>query len=203
MTQTKPSLVLASGNAGKIKELQTLLPNYFLIPQTQFDVPEIAETGTTFVENAILKARHAAKISKLPAIADDSGLVVAALNDAPAIYSARYAGQGASDTENIAKLLRELDGVPFAQRNAYFFCVLVLMRHADDPCPIIAQGRWDGFILEQPRGEHGFGYDPVFAVPTYECSAAELSLEVKNSLSHRGKALAQLQRELLSATENL
>lgn len=203
MTQTKPSLVLASGNAGKIKELQTLLPDYFLIPQTQFAVPEIAETGTTFVENAILKARHAAKISKLPAIADDSGLVVAALNDAPAIYSARYAGQGASDAENIAKLLRELDGVPVAQRNAYFFCVLVLMRHADDPCPIIAQGRWDGYILEQPCGEHGFGYDPVFAVSTHQCSAAELSLEIKNSLSHRGKALAQLQRELLSATENL
>lgn len=203
MTQTKPSLVLASGNAGKIKELQTLLPDYLLIPQTQFDVPEIAETGTTFVENAILKARHAAKISKLPAIADDSGLVVAALNDAPAIYSARYAGQGASDAENIAKLLRELNGVPFSQRNAYFFCVLVLMRHADDPCPIIAQGRWDGYILEQPRGEHGFGYDPVFYVPIHQCSAAELLLEIKNSLSHRGKALAQLQRELLSATENL
>ncbi len=203
MTQTKPSLVLASGNAGKIKELQALLPDYFLIPQTQFDVPEIAETGTTFVENAILKARHAAKISKLPAIADDSGLVVAALNDAPAIYSARYAGQGASDAENIAKLLSELDGVPVAQRNAYFFCVLVLMRHADDPCPIIAQGRWDGYILEQPRGEYGFGYDPVFGVSTHQCSAAELSLEIKNSLSHRGKALAQLQRELLSATENL
>jgi XTP/dITP diphosphohydrolase len=191
MTQTN-SLVLASGNAGKIKELQALLPAYTLIPQTQFNVSEIEETGTTFVENAILKARHAAKISKLPSIADDSGLVVAALNDAPAIYSARYAGKDANDAENIAKLLRELEGVPLTQRHAYFFCVLVLMRHADDPCPIIAQGRWDGYILEQPRGEKGFGYDPIFGVPTHDCSAAELSLEIKNSLSHRGQALAQL-----------
>jgi XTP/dITP diphosphohydrolase len=188
------SLVLASGNAGKIKELQALLPNYTLIPQTQFKVSEIEETGTTFVENAILKARHAAKISNLPAIADDSGLVVAALDDAPGIYSARYARQGASDAENITKLLHELESVPLEQRQAYFFCVLVFMRHADDPCPIIAQGRWDGFILDKPMGEKGFGYDPIFGVPTHHCSAAELSFEIKNSLSHRGKALAELQR---------
>jgi XTP/dITP diphosphohydrolase len=190
------SLVLASGNAGKIKELQALLPNYTLIPQTQFNVCEIEETGTTFVENAILKARHAAKISNLPAIADDSGLVVAALDDAPGIYSARYAGQGASDAENVTKLLHELDCVPVEERQAYFFCVLVLMRHADDPCPIIAQGRWDGFILDKAVGEKGFGYDPVFYVPTNDCSAAELPFEIKNTLSHRGKALAQLQQSL-------
>jgi XTP/dITP diphosphohydrolase len=195
MIQTN-SLVLASGNAGKIKELQALLPNYALIPQTQFNVSEIEETGTTFVENAILKARHAARISKLPAIADDSGLVVAALNDAPGIYSARYAGQSATDTENITKLLHELDGVPLAQRHAYFFCVLVLMRHADDPCPIIAQGRWDGYILEQSQGHHGFGYDPIFGVSSHDCSAAELSFDIKNSLSHRSKALKKLQQEL-------
>jgi XTP/dITP diphosphohydrolase len=195
MTHTN-SLVLASGNVGKIKELQALLPAYTLIPQTQFNVSEIVETGTTFVENAILKARHAARISNLPAIADDSGLVVAALNDAPAIYSARYAGQGATNAENIAKLLRELDGVPIEKRQAYFFCVVVLMRHADDPCPIIAQGRWNGYILEQPQGEHGFGYDPIFGVPTHHCSAAELPFEIKNSLSHRGQALTELQREL-------
>ncbi len=195
MIQTN-SLVLASGNAGKIKELQALLPNYALIPQTQFNVSEIEETGTTFVENAILKARHAAKISKLPAIADDSGLVVAALNDAPGIYSARYAGQSATDAENITKLLHELDGVPLAQRHAYFFCVLVLMRHADDPCPIIAQGRWDGYILEQSQGHHGFGYDPIFGVSSHNCSAAELSFDIKNSLSHRGNALKKLQQEL-------
>ena len=195
MIQTN-SLVLASGNAGKIKELQALLPNYALIPQTQFNVSDIEETGTTFVENAILKARHAARISKLPAIADDSGLVVAALNDAPGIYSARYAGQSATDAENITKLLHELDGVPLAQRHAYFFCVLVLMRHADDPCPIIAQGRWDGYILEQSQGHQGFGYDPIFGVSSHNCSAAELSFDIKNSLSHRGNALKKLRQEL-------
>ena len=196
MTQTN-SLVLASGNSGKIKELQALLQNYTLIPQTQFDVPEIAETGTTFVENAILKARHAAKISKLPAIADDSGLVIAALNDAPAIYSARYAGEHATDTENIEKVLRELDGVPLLHRQAYFFCVLVLLQHENDPCPIIAQGRWEGYILDYPQGENGFGYDPIFGVQSHDCSAAQLPFEIKNSLSHRAQALAKLQATLI------
>ena len=196
MTQTN-SLVLASGNAGKIKELQALLPNYTLIPQTQFNVSEIAETGTTFVENAILKARHAAKISKLPAIADDSGLVIAALNDAPAIYSARYAGENATDAENIEKVLRELDGVPLLHRHAYFFCVLVLLRHENDPCPIITQGRWEGYILDYPQGENGFGYDPIFGVPSRHCSAAQLPFEIKNSLSHRAQALAKLQAMLI------
>lgn len=196
MNQTN-SLVLASGNAGKIKELQALLPNYKLIPQTQFDVPEIAETGTTFIENAILKARHAAKISKLPAIADDSGLVIAALNDAPAIYSARYAGENATDAENIEKVLCELDGVPLPHRQAYFYCILVFLRHENDPCPIIAQGRWDGYILAQPQGENGFGYDPIFGVPSHHCSAAQLSFEIKNSLSHRAQALVKLQQSLL------
>jgi XTP/dITP diphosphohydrolase len=193
---TQNSLVLASGNAGKIKELQALLPNYSLIPQTQFHICEIEETGATFVENAILKARHAAKISNLPAIADDSGLVVTALNDAPGIYSARYAGEKATDTENIAKIFRELDGVPVEKRQAYFFCVLVLMRHANDPCPIITQGRWDGLILEEPHGENGFGYDPIFFIPSHDCSAAQLPFEIKNSLSHRAQALAQLQQAL-------
>jgi XTP/dITP diphosphohydrolase len=196
MTQTN-SLVLASGNSGKIKELQALLQNYTLIPQTQFDVPEIAETGTTFVENAILKARHAAKISKLPAIADDSGLVIAALNDAPAIYSARYAGENATDAENIEKVLRELDGVPLLHRQAYFFCVLVLLQHENDPCPIIAQGRWEGYILDYPQGENGFGYDPIFGVQSHDCSAAQLPFEIKNSLSHRAQALAKLQAALI------
>ena len=195
MIQTN-SLVLASGNVGKIKELQALLPNYALIPQTQFNVSDIEETGTTFVENAILKARHAARISNLPTIADDSGLVVAALNDSPGIYSARYAGQGATDAENITKILHALNGVPSAQRHAYFFCVLVLIRHADDPCPIIAQGRWDGYILEQSQGHQGFGYDPIFGVSSHNCSAAELSFDIKNSLSHRGKALKKLRQEL-------
>ncbi len=196
MTQMKSALVLASGNAGKMQEFQALLPTYSLVSQTLFNVPEIEETGTTFVENAILKARHTAKISNLPAIADDSGLVVAALHDAPAVYSARYAGKGATDSENIAKLLRELDGISTIHRHAYFFCVLVLMRHAEDPCPLIAQGRWEGVILEEPRGKHGFGYDPIFGVPSHSCSAAELTLEIKNTLSHRAQALAQLQREI-------
>jgi XTP/dITP diphosphohydrolase len=189
---TKPSLVLASGNAGKIKELQALLSDYTLIPQTQFNVCEIEETGTTFVENAILKARHATKVSNLPAIADDSGLVIPTLNDAPSIYSARYAGKKATDAENIAKVLRELEGMPFGKRCAYFVCVLVLIKYEKDPCPIIVQGRWDGIILEQPTGEMGFGYDPIFFVPTYNCSAAQLPFDIKNSISHRGQALRNL-----------
>lgn len=197
---TKNTLILASGNAGKIKELQALLPNYKLISQNQFNIPEIEETGNTFVENAILKARHAAKISQLPAIADDSGLVIAALNGAPGIYSARYAGEKATDADNIAKVLRELDGVPVEQRQAYFLCALVLMKHENDPCPIIAQGRWDGVILEEPQGENGFGYDPIFFVPSHGCSAAQLPFEIKNTLSHRAQALVQLQQQFQTAS---
>ena len=200
MTKTPSSLVLASGNAGKIRELQALLPDFSLRPQTDFAVPEIAETGGSFVENAILKARNAARYAQLPAIADDSGLVVHALNDAPGIYSARYAGPDANDAQNISKLLHELDGVAMPERRAYFFCVLVFMRHENDPCPFIAQGRWDGTILERPEGEFGFGYDPVFGVASHHCSAAQLSLEVKNSLSHRGKALALLKHALFETS---
>lgn len=196
MIKPPSPLVLASGNAGKINELQALLPQFSLLPQTHFSVPEIAETGSTFVENAILKARNAAHYSQLAAIADDSGLVVQALNDAPGIYSARYAGLHANDTQNITKLLADLKGVSMPDRHAYFFCVLVFMRHENDPCPLIAQGRWDGVILEHPEGEFGFGYDPVFGVTSHRCSAAQLSLEVKNSLSHRGKALALLKHAL-------
>ncbi len=196
MTSTPSSFVLASGNAGKIKELQALLPDFILRPQTDFLVPDIAETGGSFVENAILKARNAAHYSKLPAIADDSGLVVHALNGAPGIYSARYAGAHASDAQNITTLLANLNAVAATERRAYFFCVLVFMRHENDPCPIIAQGRWDGVILDHPEGELGFGYDPIFGVLSHQCSAAQLSLEVKNRLSHRGKALDQLKQAL-------
>jgi len=185
-------IVLASGNAGKIKEIQAILQAHPIVPQSLFNVAEADETGTTFVENAIIKARNAALHCKLPAIADDSGLVVDALNGAPGVYSARYAGVGASDSDNTQKLLQALEGVPEELRTARFICVMVFMEHANDPLPIIAQGVWEGRILTQPVGLNGFGYDPVFFVPEYNCASAELSSEIKNSLSHRGIALKQL-----------
>ncbi|EGV51985.1 XTP/dITP diphosphatase [Candidatus Endoriftia persephone] len=191
-------IVLASNNAGKVREINQLLTSQHLqvVPQKAFDIPEAEETGLSFVENAILKARHAAQLSGLPAIADDSGIEVDALNGAPGIYSARFAGAGASDQENLQKLLQDLQGVPEAQRSARFRCLMVYMRHANDPTPTICQGTWEGYILSEPRGENGFGYDPVFFVPTHNCSAAELSAEVKNSLSHRGQALQKMLKEL-------
>lgn len=185
-------IVLASGNAGKIREIQALLAGHTIVPQSAFNVVECEETGLTFVENAILKARNAARQSQLPSIADDSGLVVDALDGAPGVFSARYAGVGASDQDNIEKLLRELQGVPDQQRSARFICVMVFMEHAGDPCPVIAQGVWEGRILAQAAGENGFGYDPVFWVPEHNCASAELTPAVKNSLSHRGKALRDL-----------
>ena len=189
--------VLASGNQGKIKEIQAILKNHPILPQNQWNISEADETGTTFVENAIIKARHAALHCQLPAIADDSGLIVDALNGAPGVISARYAGVGASDEENVQKLLLALEGVPETERTARFICVLVFMCHADDPFPVIAQGVWEGRILTQPIGENGFGYDPVFWVDEYQCSSAQLPPDVKNSLSHRGKALKIL-TELLA-----
>ncbi len=185
-------VVLASGNPGKIREIQAILTAHPIVAQTQWSVPEVAETGSTFVENAIIKARHAAKYCQLPAIADDSGLVVDALDGAPGVISARYAGIGASDEANVQKLLAALTEVPDAQRTARFICVLVFMQHADDPTPVIAQGIWEGRIMHEPLGENGFGYDPVFWVDEYQCSSAQLSPELKNSLSHRAKALKQL-----------
>jgi len=185
-------IVLASSNAGKIKEIQAILEQHPIMPQSLFNVAEAEETGTTFVENAINKARNAALHCQLPAIADDSGLVVDALNGAPGVYSARYAGVEASDTDNTGKLLRALEGVPEELRTARFICVMVFMEHADDPLPIIAQGSWEGRILTQAVGSNGFGYDPVFFVPEYGCSSAELAPEVKNSISHRGMALKKL-----------
>jgi XTP/dITP diphosphohydrolase len=190
------SIVLASGNQGKIKEIQALLKHHPIVPQTQWQLTEAEETGSTFVENAIIKARHAAVHCQLPAIADDSGLVVDALDGAPGVISARYAGIGASDEENILKLLAALKNVPDAQRTARFICVLVFMQHADDPFPIIAHGVWEGKILSQPIGDNGFGYDPVFWVEEYQCSSAQLPAEIKNRLSHRGKALQQLTQAL-------
>lgn len=185
-------IVLASGNTGKIREIQAMLPEHPIVPQSDFAIGEIAETGTTFVENAIIKARHAALHCGLPAIADDSGLVVDALDGAPGVYSARYAGPGSSDQANLIKLLQDLDGVAEAERNARFICVLVFMQHAADPTPLIAQGIWEGRIMTQAAGSNGFGYDPVFWVPTHGCASAELAPEIKNALSHRGQALRSL-----------
>jgi XTP/dITP diphosphohydrolase len=185
-------IVLASGNPGKIREIQAMLADHPIVPQSDLSIADAEETGTTFVENAIIKARHAARHSGLPAIADDSGLVVDALDGAPGVFSARYAGPGSSDLDNLHKLLRELDGVPEAQRSARFICVLVFMQHAADPTPVIAEGVWEGKILTRPAGSNGFGYDPVFWVPTHRCASAELPPEVKNALSHRGQALRNL-----------
>lgn len=188
------TVVLASSNAGKVREFNRLLAglDFEVVPQSRFQVPDIEETGLSFVENAILKARNAANHARLPALADDSGLEVDALDGAPGIYSARYAGPGASDTENLEKLLAMLNGVPADKRTARFQCVLVYLRHALDPTPLICQGTWEGRILTAPRGAGGFGYDPVFFVPTHGCASAELPPDVKNALSHRGQALRQL-----------
>lgn len=185
-------IVLASGNAGKIREIQAILGNYSIVPQQQFNIQAAQETGTTFIENAIIKARNAALYSSLPAIADDSGLVVDALNGAPGVISARYAGTNASDQENLQKLLDEMSDIPDELRSARFVCVIVLLRHADDPLPLISQGVWEGRILNHTRGTNGFGYDPVFWVAAESCSSAELSAQQKNQLSHRGQALRQL-----------
>lgn len=194
-TMTKPvarQIVLASNNAGKIKEIQALLPDYEIIPQSSIIQTEAEETGLTFVENALLKARHAAHHCHLPVIADDSGLAVDALNGEPGIYSARYSGPGATDKDNNDKLLLELAGIPFEDRSARFICVIVMLEHAADPMPLISQGVWEGKILMHPQGTNGFGYDPLFWVPTHDCSSAELPPDVKNALSHRGQALKQL-----------
>ncbi len=189
---TQQQIVLASGNLGKIKEIQAILADTLIVPQSAFDVVECEETGYTFVENALLKARNAALQCSLPAIADDSGLIVDALDGAPGVMSARYAGWGANDQDNVDKLLQALADVPEGQRNARFVCVMVFIKHAYDPCPVIAQGVWEGRILTQQAGENGFGYDPVFWTPGHQCSAAQLPAEVKNAISHRGQAVQRL-----------
>lgn len=189
-------LVLASGNQGKLREFSQLFSdkNIKVIPQSEFDTIEAEETGLSFVENAILKARNACKFSGLPSLADDSGLEVDALQGAPGIYSARYAGLDASDEENYLKLLEALKDVPKEKRSARFQCVLVYMRHENDPTPQVFQGSWEGQILMEPSGAEGFGYDPVFFVPSENCSSAELSKDKKNALSHRGQAIQELLR---------
>ena len=187
-------VVLASGNPGKLAEFNTLLGDWHceVVPQSDFDTPEVAETGNSFVENALLKAHAAAHHCKLPAIADDSGLVVDALAGAPGIFSARYAGPDAVDADNNAKLLAEMAGFEGEQRRARFHCALVYLRHWQDPNPIICQACWEGTILQQAEGENGFGYDPLFYVPTHKCSSAQLPRATKNHISHRGQALQLL-----------
>lgn len=191
-------IIFASHNAGKILELTTLLKpfNVEMISTASLGLSDIAETGLTFVENALIKARHACQQTGLPAIADDSGLEVHALNGSPGIYSARYAGEKATSHDNIKKLLSELQDIPKENRHARFYCALVFMHHAEDPTPLICEAEWKGIILEKPSGTLGFGYDPIFYDSNEKCSAAELMLEKKNMISHRGKALRLLLEKL-------
>ncbi|WP_416138643.1 RdgB/HAM1 family non-canonical purine NTP pyrophosphatase [Halomonas sp. HK25] len=191
---TSTLLILASGNVGKLREFHQLLSplGFEVRPQAEYDVPEVEETGLTFVENALLKAREASRVSGLPALADDSGLEVSALHGAPGIYSARFAGEPKSDARNNARLLEALAEVPEGQRRARYWCVLVYLRHAEDPVPLIVQRCWEGEILAHPRGEGGFGYDPLFWLPDQAMSVAELAAAEKNRLSHRGRALQAL-----------
>lgn len=191
-------IVLASGNLGKIAEIQAMLQHHDIevISQSFFDVPDIEETGTTFIENAIIKARHAAKITGLPAIADDSGLEVDAINGQPGVYSARYAGLPSNDILNTKKLLNALDGIPEKKRSARFHCLMIFMAHATDPSPLIGQGTWEGRIAFQEAGDNGFGYDPVFYSPEHQCVSAELTATIKNRVSHRALALNQLMPQI-------
>jgi XTP/dITP diphosphohydrolase len=195
------TIVLATNNPGKVREINEMLAGYELsvVSQAAFNVPDVEETGLTFVENALLKARNASMHTGFPAIADDSGLEVDALSGAPGIYSARYAGQGSTDEANLQKLLDDLREIPQSGRTARFQCLMVYLRHPHDPTPLIFQGTWDGRVLHAPRGENGFGYDPVFFVPTHNCASAELEAHIKNSLSHRGQALRALVAALKSA----
>lgn len=188
-------IVLASANSGKIREFSQLLAQWEweVIPQHHWAVPDVAETGLSFVENALIKARHAARCTQLPALADDSGIEVDALGGAPGIYSARFAGENATDEQNLLLLLDKLKEVPNEHRAARYHCVIVYMHHPNDPMPLICQGTWEGQILREARGQHGFGYDPIFYVPTHDCTSAELPPAVKNQLSHRGQALRHLQ----------
>ena len=187
-------IIFASNNKNKLREISHLLQpkNIKVISQAQLNIPEIAETGLTFVENAILKTRNACQHTNKPAIADDSGLEVDALEDRPGIYSARYSGPHAMDADNIAKLLQELHDTPKPQRTARFQCVMVYLKSATDPSPIICQGTWEGEITLTPKGNNGFGYDPIFWVPDYKCTAAQLPLKLKNKISHRAQALQKL-----------
>ncbi len=194
-------IVLATSNPGKVKEITELLRDIQIevIAQSALNIPDAAETGTTFYENAIIKARNAAKLSGLPALADDSGLSIQALNGAPGVYSSRYAGEDATDQDRIQKVLHELIDVPMQQRQASFHCVMAFMRSADDPAPILCHGEWSGLIATEAQGQQGFGYDPIFHVPTHHCTAAELDPSVKNQISHRACAFELLRHAMLEA----
>lgn len=191
-------IVLASGNRKKLDELNSILAplGFDVVPQSRFGVPEVEETGLTFVENAILKARNAAAHTGLPALSDDSGIEVDALQGAPGIYSARFAGPDATDADNNALLVKRLQALPEASRRARYQCIIVFMRHAHDPVPLIAQGSWEGEVQLTPAGQHGFGYDPHFYIPALGCTAAEMEPAEKNRISHRGRALQALAQAL-------
>ncbi|GGI88155.1 RdgB/HAM1 family non-canonical purine NTP pyrophosphatase [Legionella impletisoli] len=190
-------IILATNNSGKIKELEALLAPIQCIPQHSLGISEAEETGLSFIENAILKARHASRQTGKPSLADDSGLVVPALNGEPGIYSARFAGPNASDEDNVQMLLNKLKHVPEYERQAYFYCAMVLVEHADDPTPIVATGKLEGVILDEPKGSSGFGYDPIFFLPSYGATVAELSKDIKNQISHRAQALNALLQGML------
>lgn len=192
-------LVLASGNAGKLKELQAMLADLPLqiVPQAELGVGDVPETGLTFVENALIKARHACEVTGLSALADDSGLIVDALDGAPGLYSARYAGSPTDDAANNTKLLAALREVPAERRIARFYAVIVLLRHANDPQPLICEGSWEGRIIDELRGSNGFGYNPVFFDPVHDLTAAQMEPALKNTISHRAIALQQLKQQLI------
>jgi XTP/dITP diphosphohydrolase len=191
-------LVLASGNPGKLRELNAMLEplGWSVMPQSDWGLSEAVEDSLSFIENALIKARHASKHTGLPALGDDSGLVVGALNGAPGIYSSRFAGADADDSANNRKLLSALKGVSESARGAHFYCAMALVRHVEDPAPLLATGRWDGQILKNPAGGGGFGYDPLFLVPGQGCSSAELPAKIKNRLSHRGQALSEMMKQV-------
>ena len=190
-------IILASNNKGKIREFNTMLKGvYTVVSMSDMKVKEVPEIGLTFVENALIKARNASEQSGLPALADDSGIVVDALNGEPGIYSARYAGNHGDDEANTQKLLEEMQAIPDGKRTGRFWCAIVFVEHANDPTPIVIQRGWEGEILREKVGENGFGYDPIFHVPTHGCASAELAPEIKNAISHRGKALIALLEEL-------
>ncbi|MBT4122811.1 MAG: RdgB/HAM1 family non-canonical purine NTP pyrophosphatase [Candidatus Ruthia sp.] len=190
-------IILASNNKGKIREFNAMLDGvYEVVSMSDMNVEEVPETGLTFVENALIKARNASEQSGLPALADDSGIVVDALNGEPGIYSARYAGNHGDDEANTQKLLEEMQAIPNGKRTGRFWCAIVFVEHANDPTPIVIQRGWEGEILREKVGENGFGYDPIFHVPTHGCASAELAPEIKNAISHRGKALTALLKEL-------